>query len=161
MAYIKLKITKSLSLNLLQLFIFFGLVTCFTDKYYEEKNKADNSKIYFKDAQQRLMFAVTSLADRCQSFTSSGYNYNVSYTIMIAGDPCLSTINIDLIKGCSDKHYLNKKDVDFCISEIIGDPCDETGSPPEETQASTNYRFSTFAYCSNVFKSNYPMPMFL
>lgn len=146
------------------LLVFGFLFSCL---YYEEQNKGDNSKIYYKDAQEKLIIAVGSLSDRCPSFVSSGFNYDTSYVFMTAGDPCDNAssstdenIFQDIIKGCSDDHYFSNQEVNLCLASIASDTCEQTGTPPQETQAASSYRFATFAYCAKVFKSAYPMPLF-
>lgn len=147
--------------HLNELTIFFLITTlsyCFIpQEYYEEKEKSDPSKIYYKDAQVILIAAVDALALRCETFAQSGFNYRVSY-MAITGESCTET---QLIKGCSEYHYLNEKEVYQCALLVSMDQCDVTSdSPPEETEAARDYRFATFGICAGALNSKMAMPFF-
>ncbi|PJZ77991.1 hypothetical protein [Leptospira neocaledonica] len=127
-------------------------------EYYEEKDKSDPSKIYYKDAQVLLIAAVNGLALRCETFAQSGFNYGVSY-LALTGESCTEP---QLVKGCTEYHYLNEKEVYQCTALIFLDPCDVTSdSPPRETEAAQNYRFATFGICAGAFRSKMAIPLFL
>ncbi|GBF39801.1 hypothetical protein [Leptospira johnsonii] len=147
--------------HLYKLTIFFSIISssyCFIPQgYYEEKEKADPSKIYYKDAHILLFSAVTDLALRCETFTKSGFNYQVSYFSMMT-DFCTEP---HWEKGCLDYEYLNETDVYLCVTKVSLDQCDQTSdNPPAETEAARDYRFATFAICGNALRSKTTIPLF-
>lgn len=149
---------------LYKLTIIFSIISlshCFIpQEYHEEKVKADSSKIYYKDAHILLFSAVTDLALRCETFTQSGFNYQMSYFSMLT-DSCIEA-QTQSEKGCVEYHYLNEIEVSLCIQRITLDQCDETAdNPPAETEAAKDYRFSTFAICGTALRSKTLYPLFL
>ncbi|WP_434935862.1 hypothetical protein [Leptospira koniambonensis] len=80
---------------------------------------------------------------------------------MAASNPC-GELDEDLIKGCAERDYYKKREVNLCLTLITADPCTDAagGNPSSEPEEMKQYRFSTFAYCSGIFGSMMPMPMF-
>ncbi|MEI1277325.1 hypothetical protein V6Z05_03285 [Leptospira venezuelensis] len=135
--------------------------SCVTSFFFEEVEDLDNSKIHYKQAQEKLAVVVAGLSARCKGFHESLYNYETSYLFMAASDPC-TELDEDMIKGCAERDYYKKREVNLCITLIAADPCTDAagGNPSSEPEEMKNYRFSTFAYCSGIFGSMMPMPLF-
>lgn len=127
-------------------------------EYYEEKEKGNPSKIFHKDAHILLFSAVNELAQRCETFTQSGFNYQVSYLSMMT-DSCTES---HWERGCTEYQYLNETDVYLCIIRVSQDQCDVTSdNPPVESEAAKDYRFTTFSICGHALRSKTVFPLFL
>ncbi|EIE03130.1 hypothetical protein [Leptospira licerasiae] len=135
--------------------------SCITSYFFEEVEDLDSSKIHYKQAQEKLAVSVAGLSARCKGFHESLYNYETSYIFMTGSKPC-SDLNEDMITGCAERDYFKKREVNLCITLIAADPCTDAagGNPASEPEEMKQYRFSTFAYCSGIFGSMMPMPLF-
>jgi hypothetical protein len=123
------------------------------DPLKEELNNNKGDKIALKDAVKIVKESMLGLSTRCPAFLSSKYNWISGYFAEVLVNDCVNSY--DPIKGCGDKNYLSRSQVQLCSLVMQNDPClsDISDSTQKETRFSSSFAV-TYAVCASAFKKS-------